>query len=238
MRTKLDSAVVWLAPLTLVVALGVLAWAQQPTRTTFDKNFGSYNYSTPIRDAKGETVGYESYSVYLGETIGSGALQVKHWQLDFTVSKSLCCPPSSQVQLTGFGPVPDESVTLGTPKGHKLALSVDINTLPDPTYPPDPWAFSRSKTWFPPTPEPDPTIDLNFGEIDLQWDWTNDLWNKTEGHSVLDFGKFIRHSQEFSGENAALVKGFLFGIEILPVLKGSPPGRIGQSNILTIEIPK
>jgi hypothetical protein len=225
MKIKSGSGVVLLVPVALVLAFGILAWAQQPTHTRFDGMFASYEVSNPILDASGNFIGSEYYYVYLGESMGTGAIQVKQWRLSFTVSKTLYGSQSSRVQLTGFGPIPDASVTLGKPEAHELALLVDIPTLP--TFP-SPMAFSRSKTWSP-SPTPNPAIDLNFGVIDLQWEWINDLWNKSQGHSVVDLGDSWRHSQGFTEENGALVWGYLFGVEVFPVEFGYPPGRIGQT---------
>ncbi len=234
MRIKRGLVVVSLVPLALVLALGVLAWAQQPTQTRFEGTFASYDSSNPILDGGGNTIGFESYHVYLGEGMGTGAVQVKQWRLNFQVNRMLFGPPTSQVNLIGSGPIPDDTVTLGNPKGRNLAVSVDISALP--TFP-DPMAFGRSKTCLP-GPTCDPAIDLNFGVIDLQWEWTNDLWNKSEEHSVLDFGKYWQHTQGSTDEHSALVRGFLFGIEILPVEIGYPPGRIGETKSLTITHPK
>jgi hypothetical protein len=165
--------------------------------------------------------------------MGTGGTQ---WRLNFTLRKILYGPPTNQVQLTGSGPIPVNSITLEKPKGKHLALYVDVAALP---IPPDPMGFSKSKTWSPPSPTPpNPAIDMNFGVIDLQWEWTNDLWNKSEGHSVIDFGNYWQHQQGFTEQNAALVWGSVFGFAILPVDIGYPPGRIGQTKNLTITHPK
>ena len=228
MRIKFGFVLVSIVPAAFVLAVGVLAWAQQPTQLRFDGMFASYNGFKEIADAGGNPIGYERYDLYLGESMGTGAVQVKQWRLEFTVRKSLFPSgpnPVSWVQLTGSGPIPDNSVTLGKPAAKNLALSVDVATLPTSPL----QYFSKSKTWSPSKLPPNQEIDMNFGVIDLQWVWINDLWNRSEGHSILDFVNSWQHKQGSTDEYAALVWGHLFGIEIVPVEIGNPPGRIGMT---------
>ena len=227
MRIKAGFVFAAIISLALVLAIGVLAWGQQPTVTRNDGMFASYSSSSPIVDAMGVPIGYENKYVYVAVGMGTGGTQ---WRLNFNLRKTLYTPTYSWVQLNGSGSIPDGCVTLVNPKGKNLALLVDVAALPAPP-------FYISKTFSPP-PAPDPAIDMDVGVIDLKWQWTNDLWNKREGHSVLDFGNYWEHSQGSTEENAALVWGSLFGVAIAPVETGYPPGRIGQTKTLVITHPK
>ncbi len=252
---KLKPGLLSLLPVTLslFLGLGVLAWAQEPpptTQTRFDGMFGSYDVSVPILDSYGSFIGSARYYVYLAEALGTGDLQsepVKQWTLNFTVSKTLYVsppppswppppgwpPPPPEVVLTGYGPIPDNCVTLGKPTGKNLALSVDISTLPlPPDFGFDPTAFKRTKTCSPDPNNCDPSIDMDIGKIDLKWEWINDFWNRQEGHWLLDFVDYWQHWQGFTDQNAALVSGSLFGIQIKPVVSDFPAGRIGRTRSL------
>lgn len=221
--------------LALLLGVEVLSWAQQPTQTRLDGMLVSYNVTNPIRDGGGIIIGSEYLYLYMAESLGTSGAQpnpVKQWRLNFTVRRMLSGTPQQVVQLTGSGPIADEYVTLGKPKGKSLALDVDISALPLPGMPYNPLAFSRQKTCSPDPLACNPAIDMDIGVIDLQWEWINDLWNRSEGHSVIDFGDYWQHSQGFTDQNGALVSGTLFGIEISPVEFGFTPGRIGWTRTM------
>ncbi len=230
MRIKTGYFAVCLIPVALALSFGVIAWSQQPTVTKFDGIFASYSLTSSIVNEFGDIIGSDYKYVYVAESMGSGGTQ---WRLNFTLRKILNGMPQKQVQLTGSGPIPDSCVTLNKPIGKNLALYVDVPALPTS----GDMAFKGSKTFMPPG-SPDPAIDMDFGLIQLKWLWTNDLWNRSEGHSVLDFGTYWQHQQGTTEQNAALVWGSLFGFEILPVETGYPPGRIGQTKSIVITHPK
>jgi hypothetical protein len=229
MRSKPGFVLVLVVPFALILALAVLAWGQQPIQTRTDGTFASYSLTNPIVDAGGVVIGSDYKYVYVSEGMGTGGMQ---WRLSFTVRKTLYASspdPQFMVQLTGSGPIPDDCVTLAKPQGKRLALLVDVTTLP--TSPP--LAFGKSKTWSPAALPPNPSIDMDFGVIELQWEWISGLWNRTDGHSVLDFGDYWQHQQGSSESDGAIVWGSVFGFDIFPVEIGYPPGRMGQQRTIT-----
>lgn len=129
----------------------------------------------------------------------------KAWSLSMTYN-------DGTATIFGFGVIPADLLELTLPPNRKNAdLYIDTSAfsgLASPYYFNGPF---------------DVIIDLHFSV-------TNTIWQKTESHSLLDYGDFTVFQQGKSEYNGAYVDGQFGNFIVEPVEIGAPMGQVGTTD--------
>jgi hypothetical protein len=105
----------------------------------------------------------------------------------------------------GTGLIPNSAFT-ADPQSQHLALSIDVNTVPDFRF----YRLVITSGCQSPTPGTPPEDGL----IALSWDKTPERWYRSEGHSVTQIYELVLHSQGTSASFSAAGQGTVFGQDI------------------------
>jgi hypothetical protein len=228
-----------LAVALFVLCLSVLASAEKPTINKLDGPFARYN-DTIFSQEEYNGVPYDvryGINVSINKMAGSD-----EYLLNFNFNKAFAMPGSNNYGLQavagGFGIIPAAAVEVnnGQSDNNPKRLILKIDTAAPPEAGGPMYLSMNIRTGFPPPP-PDPNppgFNLEFGTIELQWDYINSIWTNQEGHSIIEFPDHLEDSQGWRHENGAVVHGSFMGQTIEPAMFGAPKGYIGDQKTTLI----
>jgi len=214
--------VLFVAAMLLVFVMN--AWAEGPEKIKFNGPFFDFEkeWQSDLVLSDGTTVpASNSAFMYLRPAENPG-----EWSLHFEQVTSAAYfipdPPYFTfifLMTYGDGIITDDyvSITL-SPNNKEANVQIDTDALPNDPFLP----FTKFQS------SPVDGIQIPFGLIDLNFEWTNELKSVTEEHSDLEYeDRFVQEHVQ-SQYNGAYVDGIFLDQGITPVIYGVPQGKMGK----------
>lgn len=215
----------------LLLVFVTYVWAADPEKITSEGPFFNFDkeWQSDLVLSDGTVVTVDNSALmYLSPAENPG-----HWNLRFEQVTSgiyfIPEPPFFKLiflMTYGEGVIPDNYVLVTLSSNNKEAtVVIDTDALPtyDPLLP-----FNKFQS------SPIDGLVIPFGQIDLHFDWSNEVKSVTQEHYNLEYeDRFVQENIQ-SQYNGAYVDGIFLDQEIVPVTYGIPLGKLGKIKTTTI----
>ena len=208
---------------TLLLVFVTIGWAESPEKINFGGPFFNFEkeWQSNLVLANGTTVTADNSAfMYLSPAENPGKWNLHFEQTTYAFDFSTFPPRYIFLMTYGEGIITDDylSITM-SPNNKEAYVEIDTDALPmsDPLLP-----FIKFQT------PPQNGLQIPFGLIALNFEWTNELKSVKEDHSNLEYeDRFVQENVQ-SQYNGAYVDGIFLDLEIFPVTYGVPQGQLGK----------